>query len=262
MSVLKNKLKITQKQLLSTLIVIATLVTSITIPQNIAYADGNYSGTNTGGGNGSMSATSDYKAYSKTDSGYRFYIINNKLERVSNIVDITITTPTNVKYWEKSTRFDTANSPHGIKTYTKSAPEMKKLFGKYESSKEIYSGQPVLEWMPMPVFNENGVNKGAGKQFQSWFLKNVGVKQAQGGGNPTPIYKGGNGYIPGYNPTILTDPPKMVYRSTILPLLALLMQYPFLLHSNLLLVPEQWRCRIKIFLDFWLYFADFVIYYF
>lgn len=202
MSVLKNKLKITSKQLLSTLIVIATLVTSITIPQNIAYADGNYSGTNTGGGNGSMSATSDYKAYSKTDSGYRFYIINNKLERVSNIVDITITTPTNVKYWEKSTRFDTANSPNGIKTYTKSASEMKKLFGKYENSKEIYSGQPVLEWMPMPVFNENGVNKGAGKQFQSWFLKNVGVKQAQGGGNPTPVYKGGNGYIPGYNPTI------------------------------------------------------------
>ena len=57
-----------------------------------------------GGGNGNMHGSTNYKAWSNNHQGYRFYIINSNLERVTPVYDFYLTSPTGVAEILKTTR--------------------------------------------------------------------------------------------------------------------------------------------------------------
>ena len=146
-----------------------TLALSLSITASASSVTGNVGG----GGTGGMSSTTDYKAWSANDSGYRFYIVDENLERVTDVYDFLFTTPDHIGEQFYSTRFDGPNSPtiHDSNN-TLSISVLASL-----------SGSNVSE-IPYPVKN----NKGLGEEFKKWFLK--GLPYAQGGSgavviNPT-----------------------------------------------------------------------------
>ena len=70
-----------KRKLLTAVTLLAAVMTlgSISSPIEV-YA---ISANNGGGGGGSAHASSDYRAWSRWHQGYRFYMINKDLERVS-----------------------------------------------------------------------------------------------------------------------------------------------------------------------------------
>lgn len=139
-----------KKTLSFLLIIIMMLSTPLTV-----YAD-TIGGDVGGGGTGNMdSSIQDYKAWSFRYQGYRFYIINNSFERVTDVYDYLFTTPIEIGYQCYDTRFDGPNSPNGKKVNT--IADLANLTD--STSDEI----------PAPVRN----NKGYGETFKEWFLKNI-----------------------------------------------------------------------------------------
>ena len=131
---------------------------------------------NTGGGNGNMGATSDYKAWNESQQGYRIYVINSNLERISPTYDFVYSTPTYGKALY-TTRFDTINSPNEHKNHT-----IKDLQNWTGSSKSV----------PEPTIKPGDTRKGNGEAFKNWFFNgqsgtsipgNGGGNKGSGGGS-------------------------------------------------------------------------------
>jgi len=142
---------------LSICLAIITLIT--TASPNVAYATG-VQGDNSGGGNSSMNASSSSMAWSRTKSGYRFYLINADLERVTPIYDFVFVDPRgseqNVGAVLRGTRFDTSDSPNEFNLFPMSY--LAELTG---SSVNV---------IPYPISD----GAGRGEEFRAWFLKNIG----------------------------------------------------------------------------------------
>lgn len=71
-------MKINKKRIWSTVLSILMIISLI--PQT-AFAD-SVGGNVGGGGSGGMSGTTNYKAWSSSHQGYRFYMIDNNFNRV------------------------------------------------------------------------------------------------------------------------------------------------------------------------------------
>ena len=120
----------------------------------------NDSADNTGGGNGGMNASSSKLAWSGTYQGYRFYVINNNLERISQVYDFVYATPSAGEYL-MTTRFDTVNSPA-------------------TSTSNIYSISKLMQWtesseaVPEPTTKQGSERVGNGATFKKWFFNGTG----------------------------------------------------------------------------------------
>ena len=163
-------MKINKKRIWSTVLSILMIISLI--PQT-AFAD-SVGGNVGGGGSGGMSGTTNYKAWSSSHQGYRFYMIDNNFNRVSDVYDFYFSAPTSVGEVIKETRFDSASSPSGH--HNAGISELARLTNQSVSS------------IPYPVKD----NRGHGEEFKSWFLKNM------------PSYSGGGSTI---NPGASTSRP-------------------------------------------------------
>ena len=133
---------------------LALLTAFTALPSQTAYAD-SVGGNVSGGGTGGMGATTDAKAWSSNDQGYRFYLVDENFNRVTDIYDFYFSTPTKVGELIFTTRFDSSSSPSGRNLY--SIQELARLT------------QQSVTSIPKPVQN----NKGQGVEFKKWFLKNI-----------------------------------------------------------------------------------------
>lgn len=170
-----QSLKHTVKRAFTLNLAIIILTTSLglnnLIPTTEVHAG--TTGGNTGGTSSSLGSTSKYMGWSATRSGYRFYIINNKMERISNVLDIVHEKPTQVKTWVKSTRYDTENSPKEWTYYVKTDQVIKNLWG-----------DELIKGLCYPISlsdDTNGISVGQGDKFQSWFLLNIKTTTSKGG---------------------------------------------------------------------------------
>ena len=131
---------------------LAILTAFTALPSQTAYAD-SVGGNVSGGGTGGMGASSDAKAWSSNDQGYRFYLVDENFNRVTDVYDFVFSTP-NAGEYLSATRFDSSSSPSGRHLMTIS--ELARLT------------QQKVTSIPKPVQN----NKGQGVEFKEWFLKN------------------------------------------------------------------------------------------
>ena len=132
---------------------LAILTAFTALPSQTVQAD-NVGGNVSGGGTGGMGATTDAKAWSSNDQGYRFYLVDENFNRVTDIYDFTFTY-TDAKEAIFETRFDSSSSPAGH--HLMSIQELARLT------------QQSVTLIPKPVLN----NKGQGVAFKEWFLKNI-----------------------------------------------------------------------------------------
>ena len=133
---------------------LALLTAFTALPSQTAYAD-SVGGNVSGGGTGGMGATTDAKAWSSNDQGYRFYLVDENFNRVTDVYDFYFSTPTKVGELIFTTRFDSPSSPSGRHLY--SIQELARLT------------QQSVTSIPKPVQN----NRGQGVEFKEWFLKNL-----------------------------------------------------------------------------------------
>lgn len=140
-----------------------SILTIFTAIPTTAYAEDSVGGNISGGGKGDMGASSDYKAWSSDDQGYRFYLVDGNFNRVTEVYDYIYSKPDNTDEYIITTRFDNASSPAGVHMNT--IDELARL-----------TNQPVSS-IPKPVHN----NKGQGKEFKAWFLKNLKTTGGSGG---------------------------------------------------------------------------------
>ena len=147
-------------QILALTLSILTIFTAI---PTTAYAEDSVGGNISGGGKGDMGASSDYKAWSSDDQGYRFYLVDGNFNRVTDVYDYIYSMPDNIGDEYYTTRFDTASSPQGH------------IVMDISRLAEL-TNQPVSS-IPKPVHN----NKGQGKEFKAWFLKNLKTTGGSGG---------------------------------------------------------------------------------
>ncbi len=141
-------------QSIKTRILALTLALLTTFTALPVYAD-SVGGNVSGGGTGGMGATTDAKAWSSNDQGYRFYLVDENFNRVTDVYDFYFSTPTKVGEILKSTRFDSQSSPTGY--HHANISELARLT------------QQSVTSIPKPVQN----NKGQGVEFKEWFLKNL-----------------------------------------------------------------------------------------
>lgn len=135
-------------------LILALLTAFTALPFQTAYAD-SVGGNVSGGGTGGMGASSDAKAWSSNDQGYRFYLVDENFNRVTDVYDFYFSTPTKVGELIFTTRFDSPSSPSGRHLY--SIQELARLT------------QQSVTSIPKPVQN----NRGQGVEFKEWFLKNL-----------------------------------------------------------------------------------------
>lgn len=131
-----------------------SILTLFTAIPTTAYAEDSVGGNVSGGGTGGMGATTDAKAWSSNDQGYRFYLVDENFNRVTATYDFLFSAPTKVGEENYTTRFDSSSSPN--EHYRYSISELARL-----------TNQSVT-LIPKPVQN----NKGQGVEFKKWFLKN------------------------------------------------------------------------------------------
>ena len=136
---------------------LSVLFTTINLTPFIVYATQDVSGENSGGGNANMNnyagdSSNAYRTWDNHMGGYRFYIINSNLERVSQVYDFLISEPFNVADWQSGTRFDILSSPSGVKMLS------------FNDLAE-FTGSDV-SIIPRPVSN----GAGQGEEFYKWFL--------------------------------------------------------------------------------------------
>ncbi len=163
-------------QSLAILLIASMFITSSPI---VTYSEDNVQGENSGGGEGDMKDyAGDYRGWNKTMGGYRLYIINSNLERVSPVYDFTFDDPTRHNIGEIliSTRFDTASSPNSYKLDYMSY--LAKLAG------------TDLSIIPYPVT----ASAGHGEEFKNWFL--YGTPYSNQGGTGTTGGLIGSGWTP------------------------------------------------------------------
>ena len=182
----------------SLFLTLAMLFTSINLTPLITHATDGVQGENSGGGKGDMgNYAGDYRGWNKTMGGYRFYIINSNLERVSPVYDFYFDDPTRHNIGEviKSTRFDTSSSPNEHKL--ESMAFLANLAG------------TDLSIIPYPVT----ASAGQGEQFRNWFLYGTPFSNPgdpfspdfpSGGGGGTII--SGGGHTPNQNLPANTTP--------------------------------------------------------
>lgn len=147
-----------------------SILTLFTAIPTTAYAEDSVGGNISGGGKGGMGASSDYKAWSSDDQGYRFYLVDGNFNRVTDVYDYIYSMPDNIGDEYYTTRFDTASSPQGH--IVMDISRLAELTNQSVSS------------IPKPVHN----NKGQGKEFKAWFLKNLKTTGGSGG-----LYAGSSG---------------------------------------------------------------------
>lgn len=149
-----KRLKILRK--ISAIFLILLIAISNTLP---ALANGSIVGDNGGGGSGNAGYSDDYKAWSSSRQGYRFYIIDNNFIRVSPVYDFCFTDPaasgSNIEEAFKDTRFDEAGSPDMWQVLS-----IKKLAEVTGSS---------INDIPLPVKD----NKGHGEELKAWLLRGL-----------------------------------------------------------------------------------------
>lgn len=151
-----------------------SILTLFTAIPTTAYAEDSVGGNISGGGQGGMGASSDYKAWSSDDQGYRFYLVDGNFNRVTDVYDYIYSMPDNIGDEYYTTRFDTASSPQGH------------IVMDISRLAEL-TNQPVSS-IPKPVQH----NKGQGKEFKAWFLKNLKTTGGSGG-----LHAGSSGYHKG-----------------------------------------------------------------
>ncbi len=134
-------------------LILALLTAFTALPSQTTYAD-SVGGNVSGGGTGGMGATTDAKAWSSNDQGYRFYLVDENFNRVTDVYDFVFSTP-NAGEYLSATRFDSSSSPSG--RHLMSISELARLT------------QQSVTSIPKPVLN----NKGQGVAFKEWFLKNI-----------------------------------------------------------------------------------------
>lgn len=158
-------LKIKQhiKRITSMLLVILMLTSSVPIT-SYATETGGIGGINGGNTSGSVNNSNDSRAWSNNEQGYRFYIINENFERISEVYDFYFAKPTNISNIISTTRFDTGVSPSSM-------PSPQPI-----SALASLSGSSVSE---IPKAYANGT--GNGIKFRQWFLKNIGYHAGSGG---------------------------------------------------------------------------------
>ena len=105
-------LKIKQhiKRITSMLLTILIITSSVPIT-SYATESGEVGGINGGATSGLVNSSTDARAWSNNEQGYRFYIINENFERISPIYDFLFTQPTNISNRITTTRFDSGISP-------------------------------------------------------------------------------------------------------------------------------------------------------
>ena len=135
---------------------LALLTAFTALPSQTIYAD-NVGGNVSGGGIGGMGATTDAKAWSSNDQGYRFYLVDENFNRVTDVYDFVFSTPSNIGEQNYTTRFDGVNTP------TSHNPNNTMPISVLASLT-----QQQVTSIPKPVLN----NKGQGVEFKKWFLKN------------------------------------------------------------------------------------------
>ena len=131
-----------------------SILTLFTAIPTTAYAEDSVGGNVSGGGTGGMGATTDAKAWSSNDQGYRFYLVDENFNRVTATYDFLFSAPTKVGEENYTTRFDSSSSPN--EHY------------RYSITKLASLTQQQVTYIPKPVQN----NKGQGVEFKKWFLKN------------------------------------------------------------------------------------------
>lgn len=131
-----------------------TLAISMCLYPLTASAVGNVGG-NTGGGMGGMGTTTDAKAWSPNYQGYRIYVLNSNLERISPTYDFVYSNPVGVGEVLSFTRFDTSSSPdeHYI-----------------EPISTLQQWCNAAKGAPTPTKKVNGVRVGNGEEFKEWFF--------------------------------------------------------------------------------------------
>lgn len=173
-------------QSLAILLIASIFITSSPI---VTYSEDNVQGENSGGGEGDMkdySTDTDnaYRVWDNHMGGYRLYIINSNLERVSAVYDFLISEPFNIGDSQFSTRFDTSISP--------SLSESKVL----GFSELAYLTGSDVSIIPRPVAN----GKGHGEEFKNWFLYGTPYSNQGGTGNTGgSIGSGWQSHIPSGN---------------------------------------------------------------
>lgn len=147
----QKRKKSIRSRILALTLAILTAFTALT--SQTAYAS-SVGGNVSGGGTGGMGATTDAKAWSSNDQGYRFYLVDENFNRVTATYDFLFSAPTKVGEENYTTRFDSSSSPN--EHYRYSISELARLT------------QQSVTLIPKPVQN----NKGQGVVFKEWFLKN------------------------------------------------------------------------------------------
>ena len=153
------------KQLLA---IALTILISLSAAVSPVYAD--VTGDNGGGTGANVGTSTNYKKWSNNHTGYRFYLINSNLERVTPLYDFYFSQPTDVTEILKTTRFDTASSPN--LWYSDTIQTFANMVGASVSD------------IPKPVAN----GQGHGREFRDFFLDGVAYT---GGDNDIPIISSG-----------------------------------------------------------------------
>lgn len=163
-------------QSLAILLIASMFITSSPI---VTYSEDNVQGENSGGGEGDMKDyAGDFRGWNKTMGGYRLYIINSNLERVSPVYDFVFSDPNNQIIGEilTQTRFDTSSSPNKHKLNS-----MSLLADLADTDLSI---------IPYPVT----ASAGHGEEFKNWFLYGTPYSNQGGSGNTGGLI--GSGWTP------------------------------------------------------------------
>lgn len=163
-------------QSLAILLIASMFITSSPI---VTYSEDSVQGENSGGGEGDMKDyAGDFRGWNKTMGGYRLYIINSNLERVSPVYDFVFSNPNNQIIGETltQTRFDTSSSPDDWNWYGMDV--LADLAG------------TDLSIIPYPVT----ASTGHGEEFKNWFLYGTPYSNQGGTGNTGGLI--GSGWTP------------------------------------------------------------------
>lgn len=137
---------------------------------------------NTGGGSGSMQASSSTLAWSGTYQGYRMYIIDRNFERISQVYDFVYASPSAGSYI-MTTRFDTGKSPE-------SDPQTNIIDISY-----LQSWCDSSESVPEPTKKVGNERVGNGEQFKKWFFNGAGGTNINLGHNSGGGGTGGTSHV-------------------------------------------------------------------
>ena len=153
---------------------------------------GQDSGGNTGGGNNTVDNFADLNftgspAWNINYQGYRFYVIDQKLERISDIYDYRYVEPTGIGEALFNTRFDGAKSPSV--NITDGHVHMTSISDLISQCQQT---MPDKKTIPYPIIKE-GSWKGNGHNFKLWFMGEGDPMEAPTMGRVTGSSSGGSG---------------------------------------------------------------------